>query len=362
MVKADARNFVIAQGLNDVENDELFPKYEIDSDLPPSEQFADGWEDAEHDAPNPNDDWVSELPRSALKRRPIIQFFKTEDGILDYRLADRNSWVPARVLNFGQDITYRETKHDEIARHLLDNQESAIEAANGRTAYRVAKSIEWPDNISSSYRTKSGGELIGCLWGSVPLHFLLQWPPERALGYNKIEVYNELFDLMLARHSYLMSNGRNAQRFEQLLALPRNIRINRKRFDSYCTYLNATRDSSHDTIDTKLARGEATYLVKMALGRDEVWNSLPDDKRKKDPIEALAKVAPVVHELVSRHRYEVESLRRSALCWTDDTIVSHGVSLGTKNAKRGKELVRFAVAGWEPALGEDWYLAGESIE
>lgn len=345
MSKADARNFAIAEGSNDADSYELVPEDETEGEpLPISDQFADGWEDAEHDPSTPNDDWVSDAWPFSRMRRPIIQFFEAEDGALHYRVADRNNWTQARLSHFGKDIEYRETMHDSFARDLLDNQAAAIKASSARDAYRLAKHIK-----GSSYISKSRDELIGCPWGVAPLQLLLKWPPKPANDYDKMAVYNELFDLILARFCYLKSNGHDVLSYERLLALPQDITIDREPFDNYCEYLKATHPCAEDATLMPLARGEPTFLVKIALSSDNAADS-------------LVKVTHIINMLVSVYRHQIELLRRSARHWTDDAIKSYGDLWSTVNGERGMEVARFAVAGWEPERGKDWYLVGESDE
>ena len=345
MSRADARNFAIAEGSNDVDSDELVPDIENEGEaLPISDQFADGWEDAEHDPSTPNDDWVSDAWPFSRRRRPIIQFFRAEDGALHYQVANRNHWAHARMQYLG-DIEYRETKHNSFARELLDHQAAAIEASSARDAYRLAKHIK-----GSSYTSKSRGELIGCLWGTAPLQFLLKWPPKSADDYDKMDVYNNLFDLMLARFRYLKSSGWDASSREQLLALPEKVTINRKPYASYLAYLDATQPEAD-----QLADGEPTFLTRIALRNDKEWASVP---------RPLAKYTHIINKLVSVHRHQIELLRRHVRNWTDDSIRSHDdlCHTVTKEFGRGMEVAHFAVAGWEPAQGKDWYLVEERDE
>ena len=359
MGDTDVRNHAIAEGLNQPETDVHIPEYGDDTESPLSDLYPDGWEDAEHDPAMSVDDWLDDSWRLSRNRRPIIRFFTVTNGALEYRLAERNRWAQARAVHVGKDITFREIEHHLLAQDLLHNQAPAISASDPRAAYRVAKRIS-----GSSYRTKSRSELIECLWGSAPLQFLTKWPPEPAQHCEKLTIYDELFNLLFARFSYLITDGNNPLSRKRLLSLPQDIKIDKRTYVSYLSYLEDAHKYSNSSKCIPLGRGEGLFLVRMALRDDQIWNELDEEideegDHKENAVKSTAKVTATINELVSTHRYCIEALRRSPHNWTDDTLKSFENLSHIVKGNRGMEVTRFAIAGWEPEHGNDWYIVRE---
>lgn len=398
MTKSHALHEIIEDVEAEPDNDVHPSGDDDDAKLPISDHWPDGWEDAEYDPVEPTSDWEDD-PSAAMfgRRRPSIYFFRTTTGELDYRLTHRSTWVQMNMSHLADrdpknkfqlsPVLRREQRLHLLAEYLIENQSAAISAPESREAYRrmeytTIKQVK--DKIRSLYNERDSSwvsrynsELIVCPWGTVPFHFFVQWAPDpnttrvedntiqkkkHVKVYNKIDVYKEYFDLILARFCYLDSNGTDSSSRERLEALKDDyqpplgeappgtkIGIGKRRYTNYVQFLE---DSLRRADSTHVVTRDNTFLANMSLRTDPTWHE-QEPKLQEAAIEALASSAKVVKELVSGQRVRIAALQRCSRDWHDHAFKSRGLS---QQFERGKELTRFAIAGWQPERGKNWYL------
>ena len=373
---------------------DVHPSEDDDTEPPISDLWPDGWEDAEYDPVQPTSDWGDDPSTAMLgRRRPSIYFFRTTTGKLDYRLTHRSTWVQLNMPHLVDPhpkgryqlspVLRREQRLHLLAEYLIRNQSEAISAPDSRRAYRCMeyttikqvknriKSLQ--EERDSSWISRYNSELISCPWGTVPFHFFVQWAPDptrvwdkeiekyvRIDLYDKIDVYNELFNLILARFCYVHSNGQDSSSRERLEALEDDKHDNAPPLEtritigkrSYTDYVQFLEDSRRPTDPTQVVSRDSTFLAKMSLRTDQTW-AARESELQKTAVEALAPSVKVVKELVDGQRFRIAALQRCYRDWHDRALKFHGLS---QQFERGKELTRFAIAGWEPERGKDWYL------
>ena len=278
------------------------PDYDDDHEPDMSDGWPDGWEDQEPDPERPIDDEAGASVPVSRKRQPIISYHRTASGGLGYRVAARHPDVQAQSNLFGAEAALRESRHQKLAEFLLVEQWDAIAARGPRDAYRsliplaqnvIAYTVT-PEEGGSSWVSRSRDEVVECPWGTVPLDFFT-WGIERS----KADEYQKLLD---------------AARLAPSDASPRSVAR------------SALRDGATDKEVDRLRK-----LVPLAL---ELWHQ----------------------------RRRLAELRQCRSCrrWHNDGIRVTPGPEGAENdrrlarllEKRGGNLYRFAIAGWEPEGGD----------
>ena len=298
-------------------DDELEDDYEPDM----SDGFADGWEGDESDPSSPIDD-DQEAPVSFLGRsRPVVEFFKDAQRELAWRVAARPSSTQAQSSQLGSQPQLFGSRLERLAAFLIENQAPAIAATGPSEAYRLLRPMTQeytagrvtPENRSDSWVSKGRDQLILCPWGTVPLQFFA-W----GITHDKVRVYQSLLDLLYERFV-----SHRPAKFNQ---------------------------SEYARLAVTMASQE----------KEDIAVHVSDG--------SVRKLVPIAWELVSRQRFRLAALRGSWESWHDDAILPdanrddapelHQLDnpLNDLFKDRGVEMYRFAIAGWQPAAGDKWFL------
>lgn len=358
---ADERREAIA---NLDTTDDPSPEYGDDHAYDDDDRIADGWTEDDPDGIHPSNNDAESTISAESKHSYIIHFTNNLDDGLRCNLSTRSSKLQKRmdVGHAGAEVLIREERHARLAHILMEEQREAIKAKTPREAYRALIYMKQGDynstvapeqkrdekNSTSTWLARTSHEMIACPWGTVPQQFFFWVPTQDYWVYirdedgvyirdddgNKVRehkehvfdkrtVFQELLDVALARFHKLASNKEDRE----------------------------ARECSGDFFP--LEEGEASDLARKALAVDKGYREA-DDERQKKSRDSIRKLSKLANSIVSELRFRVDKLRRSCERWHDAELIADAALADAKKG-RGEELLRFAIAGWEPKVGELWY-------
>ena len=272
---------------------------EADEDI--SEGWPDGWEGDEVDAATPYGDDPPLTSDHFTRQRPAVSFFGDSSSArgLKFEVEPPNPWlddlVAGRTPWIENALNERRRRLHDLARTLRYQQGEALTAPNPREAYLRLNSMSKRRLDDEMQLPHSGG------WSSRNRAVLVACP------WGTVPL--DFFSWGLA--------GERVDVYEALLTL---------------------------------VIGENTQGGNSAIARRVLQEVAGDDHLE----DTIRKLVPVAKGLVTPEvAFHIATLRRSCLTWSDDALESNP-SVAEVLKGRGKELARFAVAGWKK--GYEWTL------